>query len=145
MVKNKIIKLINNSNKVNLDYKISSFSIKLKNENYFYSSKNNINELTIYNIQRLFIQRDYWEVNKDVKKLLPNEINFYASLMINNFDKNYSIIKVSKPLLSNNLKNIKINNKFTTEFEPFEIITTQKSFYIKSEDFTKSIDLLKNL
>ena len=144
-MKNKIINAIIKTNVLNNN--LNSICFKLKEQKYFYVSSENTKFL-----HRVFLEREYWEINKELKIILPEEIEFYGSTMVNNYNTDFSIININNGSLSEKIieaskvKNIKINDELNTDYNDFEIIKLgDTNIYIKSSDIFKSFDFLEDL
>ena len=144
-MKNKIISAI--TKKKILNNNLNSICFKLKEQKYFYVSSENANFL-----HRVFLEREYWEVNKELKNILPEEIQFYGNTMVSNYDKDFSIININNGSLSEKIikaskvNNIRINEELNTDFKDFEIIKLgEDNIYIKSNDIFKSFNFLEDL
>lgn len=146
-MKNKLAGIIKIAFKNNyMKSNLGTASIKEKNKCYFY-----ITEKNVKNISKVHLERDFFEVNTDVKKNINSNLNFHGKNMVKNYDNNFiilhvypeKIIKYMKTKKLIDIKKFNISENLDDESNIYDL--GKDGIIIKTTEIDNAISIIKDL
>jgi hypothetical protein len=113
-----------------------AISYKEANSRFFLINSDKILDLEFKPyFHRIYIEKDYFEINNDTKKVLPKDVNFHGLTMIKNFNSDLVLLQPCEDFKL--IKDFKDHN--------FEIININSDKLIIKSDVLNVYNFIKSL